>query len=116
MEGVDEADRLLEFGRAARDPAGGFGWLSSTGSLLDRPTQLWITARMTHVYALGHLLDRPGCAYLVDHGIAALTGRFRDDAHGGWYAALDPSGPVTRSKTAYEHAFVVLAGSSATVA
>src|SRR6478752_923399 len=117
MSHVGEADRLLEFARASAHPEGGFAWLDDDGSpLLDRPVELWITCRMTHVFALAHLMGRPYAAELVDHGIAALTGRMRDAVHGGWWAAVDDDGPVTRSKTAYEHAFVVLAASSAAVA
>jgi sulfoquinovose isomerase len=112
-----EGDRLLEFGRTARLPSGGFAWLDETGAPeLDRPTELWITCRMTHVYSLGHLLGRPDCGPLADHGVAALRGLFHDDAHGGWYAKVGPDGPTSTDKTAYEHAFVVLAGASATAA
>jgi mannose/cellobiose epimerase-like protein (N-acyl-D-glucosamine 2-epimerase family) len=97
-----ECDRLLGFGRAARNPAGGFAWLDSNGRPeLDRPQQLWITARMTHVYSLGHLLGRPGSAVLVDHGVTALRGRLRDARHQGWYGEVTADGPVTREKTAY---------------
>ena len=113
----EEGDRLLAFARASVHPDGGFGWLSEDGTLdAGRPVELWITCRMTHVFALAHLLGRPWAAELVDHGVAALTGRFRDPVHGGWYAAVDPDGPVTRGKTAYEHAFVLLAASSAAAA
>ncbi len=112
-----EGDRLLDFGRASRDPAGGFAWLDDEGAAEpDRPTELWITCRMTHVYALGHLMGRPGCGALADHGVAALGGRFHDDEHGGWFAQVGPDGPTVTAKTAYEHAFVVLAGASATAA
>jgi sulfoquinovose isomerase len=112
-----ETDRLLEFSRASRHPAGGFAWLDSAGSpQLDRPVALWITCRMTHVFALGHLMGRPGCAPLVDHGVRALTQDFWDPKHSGWYAAVSSDGPVARSKQAYEHAFVVLAASSAVAA
>lgn len=112
-----EGDRLLEFSRGSRHPSGGFAWLDVAGDpQLDRPVELWITGRMTHVFALGHLLGRPGCGPLADHGVAALTGRFHDDVNGGWYAGIDPDGPTSRDKTAYEHAFVVLAASSATCA
>jgi len=52
----------------------------------------------------------------VDHGIVALQGRLHDDTHGGWYAQVGPDGPVTTDKTAYEHAFVVLAAASASAA
>ena len=72
---------------------------------------------MTHVYALGHLLGRPDCAALVDHGVAALRGRFRDGVNGGWWARVsEPTGRPCTDKTAYEHAFVVLAAASATAA
>src|SRR5689334_21918592 len=112
-----ECDRLLAFGRAARHPDGGFAWLDDDGAPdLGRPIPIWVTCRMTHVFALGHLMGRPECASLVDHGIAALQGRFRDSEHDGWYAELGPDGPTTTAKTAYEHAFVVLAGASATAA
>jgi len=114
---AEEGDRLLDFGRASQLPSGGFGWLSSEGVVeSDRPVELWITCRMTHVYALGHLLGRPDCEALVDHGVAALRGRFRDGVNGGWWAQVGPDGPVTTDKTAYEHAFVVLAAASATAA
>lgn len=112
-----EGDRLLRFGRASAHPDGGFAWLSDDGTpQLERPVELWISCRMTHVYSLGHLLGRPGSAGLADHGVAALRGRLHDHVHGGWYAKLGPDGPTVTDKTAYEHAFVVLAASSATAA
>ena len=113
----DEGDRLLEFSRRSQHPEGGFAWLDEAGRPeLERPVELWITCRMTHVFALGHLLGRPGGGPLADHGVAALTGRFHDPDNGGWYARVDTDGPVVRDKTAYEHAFVVLAAASATCA
>ena len=112
-----EGDRLLEFGRASRHPDGGFAWLDDDGAPeLDRPVELWVTCRMTHVYALGDLMGRPDCASLVDHGLDALLGRMRDHVNDGWFAKVGPDGPVVRDKTAYEHAFVLLAGASATAA
>jgi len=112
-----EGDRLLEFSRASRHPAGGFAWLDSAGRpSFDRPVELWITCRMTHVFSLGHLMGRAGCGPLADHGLAALAGRFRDTVHGGWYAAMDADGPTGTEKSAYPHAFVVLAAASATCA
>ena len=102
-----EGDRLLAFSRASRHPAGGFAWLDVAGRpALDRPVELWITCRMTHVFSLGHLMGRPGCGPLADHGVAALTGRFRDARNGGWYAAVDADGadlagrrPPTRTRS-----------------
>ncbi len=112
-----ESDRLLEFSRASRHPDGGFAWLDDHGHPeLDRPVELWITCRMTHAFALGHLMGRPGLGDLVDHGLAALTGRFHDADNSGWYAAVDADGPTETSKTAYPHAFVVLAAASASAA
>ena len=108
-----ETDRLLGFARASR-VAEGFGWLRDDGTVDDaRPTELWITCRMTHVFALGALLGRPGCAPLVEHGVAALTGPFQDRAHGGWFSSVGRDGPVDDGKAAYAHAFVVLAAASA---
>lgn len=72
---------------------------------------------MTHVHALGTLLGHPGSADAADHGLRALTGLFRDAAHGGWFGAVDADGsPVDDDKSAYPHAFVVLAASSAAIA
>ena len=72
-----ETDRLLAFGRASAAPSGGLLRLDDVGRPLPGPVELWITCRMTHVYALAHLLGRPGSAALVDHGLAALDGLFR---------------------------------------
>jgi sulfoquinovose isomerase len=112
-----EAERLVEFGLASVDPAGGFGWLKDDGTRdATRNTELWITCRMTHVYALASLLGRPGATALVDHGLESLAGRFHDEEHGGWFAAVSKDGPTSDSKEAYAHAFVILATSSAVAA
>lgn len=117
MDLAAEGERLLEFARASVHPDGGFGWLSDDGRLEPaRPVELWISCRMTHVFALAHLMGHEWAGALVDHGVAALTGRFLDHVNGGWYAAVGPDGPITRGKTAYEHAFVLLAASSAATA
>ena len=112
-----ETDRLLGFGRRSMVPSGGFARQTDAGEAQDGPAELWITCRMTHVYALGELLGRPGCAGLVDHGITALREVFADREHGGWFAEVrGPGEPADATKAAYPHAFVVLAASSATVA
>lgn len=112
-----EADRLLEFARAAAVP-GGFGWLGDDGQVVERDLELWITCRMTHVCALGHLLGRPGFAELTEHGVTALDDRFHDEINDGWYAAIAPDGsrPTVTTKQAYGHSFVVLAAASAQAA
>jgi len=112
-----EADELLVFGSEAVRDDGGFAWLDETGTPdLSRPAELWITCRMTHCFALGHLMGRPDFGRFADHGIASLRGVFRDEVNGGWYAAVADGKPVDDSKQAYAHAFVVLAASSATAA
>jgi mannose/cellobiose epimerase-like protein (N-acyl-D-glucosamine 2-epimerase family) len=113
-----EGGRLLEFASAARQPVAGFAWLDGEGRpQLDRPLEAWITARMTHVFALAHLRGIPGAGPLAEHGVKALSGPFRDPEHGGWFSALTPEGrPHETRKAAYVHAFVVLASASATVA
>jgi mannose/cellobiose epimerase-like protein (N-acyl-D-glucosamine 2-epimerase family) len=110
---MTDLDRLLTFAEGSRVPGGGFGYLGDDGRVLPgRPQETWIVARMTHVFGLAHLLGRPGADELVRHGVAALTGGpLRDTAHGGWFAATDD-----RTKAAYVHAFVLLAGSTATTA
>jgi len=112
-----ETDRLLEFGRASAVPGGAFARQDDAGAPLDGPWELWITCRMTHVYAIGHLLGRPGSAALVDHGLAAIRDVFADRTNGGWYSDVARDGtPLVTTKAAYPHAFVVLAAASATAA
>jgi mannose/cellobiose epimerase-like protein (N-acyl-D-glucosamine 2-epimerase family) len=107
---VTDLDRLLAFAARSRLPEGGFGYLGDDGRVLSgRPLETWIVARMTHVFGLAQLLGRPGAADLVQHGVTALTeGPLHDPRHGGWSAATDDP-----AKTAYVHAFVVLAASTA---
>ncbi|WP_346620466.1 AGE family epimerase/isomerase [Blastococcus montanus] len=109
---MTDLDRLLDFAARSRLPDG-FGYLGSDGRVLPgRPQETWIVARMTHVFGLAHLLGRPGAGELVRHGVDALrTGPLHDGEHGGWRSATDDD-----TKAAYVHAFVVLAGATATVA
>lgn len=112
-----ELRRLLRFGAAARDPRGGFGWLGNAGERdAARPVELWISCRMTHVFALAELVGEPGAAALVDHGLAALAGAQRDAENGGWFSSIGAEGPINDAKEAYAHAFVILAASSAVAA
>jgi len=107
---ASETERLLAFAEHSRHPEGGFACLNSDGTPdLERPRELWITTRMTHVFALGELLGRPGAAELVAHGLDSLRHDFRDPVHGGWFAQVGGSD----DKRAYEHVFVVLAAATA---
>lgn len=114
---ADHRRSLVDFATGSVHPAGGFAWLDESGQpQLDRPVELWITCRMTHVFALAALQGEESARDLVDHGVRALRGRLHDPDVGGWYASVDAGGPRVSDKRAYEHVFVVLAGASATVA
>lgn len=116
---------LLRFAAGSRHELG-FGWLDARGRLdPSRPVELWITCRMTHTFALGHLADespadggptREELLALAEHGVRALGTSLLDREHGGWFAAVDDQGPVSTAKQAYGHAFILLAASSAVAA
>ncbi|WP_235866330.1 AGE family epimerase/isomerase [Serinibacter arcticus] len=114
-------DELIAFASGSAIDAG-FGYLLGDGELrggddaVDGEAELWITCRMIHSYSLGVLLGRPGCAVLVDHGLATLEQTFADHASGGWFSKVAPEGPTADVKEAYAHAFVLLATSSALLA
>ncbi|KAE8763220.1 AGE family epimerase/isomerase [Georgenia thermotolerans] len=118
-----EGDALLAFARGAATDLG-FGTLDDAGTVPDPArAELWITCRMTHVFALAALRGRPGAAELADHGVAALATTFADAEHGGWFTAVEqgpagprPAGEAGARKEAYPHAFVLLAAASATAA
>ncbi|MBN9026742.1 MULTISPECIES: AGE family epimerase/isomerase [Kaistia] len=114
----DQINRLVRFVQGSRLEAGGFGYLLEDGTAdLTRPRELYLNCRLTHVAALAYMRGIPGTAHLIDHGIAAITNDFHDRANGGWFSALEPAGgPIAGRKAAYDHAFVLLAGASATEA
>jgi mannose/cellobiose epimerase-like protein (N-acyl-D-glucosamine 2-epimerase family) len=107
-----EAERLLSFARGAAIE-GGFGWLDDDGSLLTDRRELWINARMTYVFSEAHRRGSPDAERWAAHGVQALLTGFRDPAYGGWFSILTDDGPAEDTKSCYEHAFVVLAGSAA---
>ena len=114
-----ECRRLLAFGTRAGLPAGGAAYLDDAGEPDPaQGVQTWVTARTAHVYCLGVLLGVPGSAPVADAALAGLTGRLRDAEHGGWFHALDADGApdAASGKSCYDHAFVLLAASSAALA
>ncbi|SDC98222.1 AGE family epimerase/isomerase [Glycomyces harbinensis] len=114
-----ECRRLLAFGAHLGLPRGGAAYLDETGEPdAAQGVRTWITARTAHVYALGTLLGIPGSAPIADAALAGLTGRLRDGGHGGWHHALLADGTPDRAsgKSCYDHAFVLLAASSAVLA
>lgn len=109
-----EAQRLLAFAKAAKLPDG-FGNLDAKGQLTPGAcAETMNTARMTHCFALAHLQGIPGSLAYAEHGVAALRGAMQDASYGGWFA--HPGGQEDSGKSAYLHAFVALAASSAVVA
>jgi sulfoquinovose isomerase len=111
-----ECQRLLNFGRRLPHPLGGAAWLDATGHPdMSQPVYTWITARMVHVYLLGHLLGRSGDLDLAAQAFAGLTGRLQDRTSGGWLTSVDTDGGAPDEKACYTHAFVVLAASSGAV-
>jgi sulfoquinovose isomerase len=112
-----ECNRLLDFGRHFPHPLGGAAWLDARGQPdLSKPVYTWITARMLHVYALGHLMGRAADADLAAQALDGLTGRLRDRTNGGWVTSVNDAGESPDEKACYTHAFVVLAASSGAVA
>ncbi|MGB3763383.1 MAG: AGE family epimerase/isomerase [Ornithinimicrobium sp.] len=113
-----EQTRLqLRFGRDLAHPHGGSAYLDDVGRPdLAKPVFTYVTARMAHVYSLGHLAGVPGCLSVAGHAIDGLRGRLYDERHGGWFASVGPDQECDDAKEAYAHAFVVFASSTATVA
>ncbi len=113
-----ECRRLLDFGRRIAHPAGGAAWLDDTGAPdLAHPVHTWITSRTVHVYGLGALLGVEGCTPIAAAALDGLRTTLRDDEHGGWFGAVDAAGaPVGTAKSCYDHAFVMLAASTAVAA
>ena len=116
---------LLDYGRKSEVKTG-FACLDRNGEVdLEQPIQLYLTARMVHVFSLGVLLGVPGCRRLVEHGIRCLNQYFRDPDNGGWFDAieheLDQNGKAIpykgrEDKRSYSHAFLLLGAASATAA
>jgi sulfoquinovose isomerase len=113
-----ESKKLIDFFKpAVMDPAGGFFELDSDGRPFnDSRRHLVTTTRMTHTFALAHLLGHPGAAPLADHGIRSLRSLHRDAIHGGYYWVAGKGDGTDRSKQAYGHVHVLLAASTARVA
>jgi len=114
-----EFRRLLDFGLKAGLPDGGAGYLDDRGEVdPTQGVQTYITARMAHVYCLGAMSGIPGCVPVADAALAGLSGRLADEESGGWFHGLLPDGTpdVNAGKSCYDHAFVLLAASTAVAA
>lgn len=121
---LNEVDHLFNFYEPhAVNRRGGFHDLDARGEPLPtgwppaaEPTRnLFNTTRLTHCFAIGHLLGRPGASRFVDHGMDFLWNGHRDRTNGGYRWSDGYTAPLNDSKQAYGHAFVLLAASSAKV-
>lgn len=113
---ADARRRLLNFAQRSWLESG-FGWLSDDGTIDPvRNRELWINARMTYVFSLASLAGNTECTEFAAHGVEALSALFHDDANGGWFAEVDDDQPTTRTKSCYEHSFVLLAACTAQAA
>ena len=108
MDLAAETTRLLTFAEAARVPDG-FGYLDDHGRVdPSKPLELYINARMTHVFSLGKLLGHPGAAELAEHGVARAArlargprpGRVRARVHGARRLQRDDRGDPRRARAA----------------
>jgi sulfoquinovose isomerase len=123
---IDQAIALLRFFRRTVDVSGAFCELDDDARPLPKgalpspaPQQNLLTvARTVHCYAAGEMLGIPGCAGVVEQGLDALWDQHRDPAGGGYVSAVPRAevGEGDTTKTAYGHAFVLLAAGSALAA
>ncbi len=106
-----EARRLLSFPQPPFPAQGGAYWLDDDGRpLQDEPVWTWITARTAHVYGLAHLAGAPDAQSRAEIALRGLRGPLRDERHGGWF---ESSPSRSSHKTAYTHAAVLLASTTA---
>ena len=114
----DQADRLFRFyEQSCVDAAGGYFAMGGDGRPLPvRVRDVVGTGRMVFCFSLGCLLGRPGAGVIADHGLRFLSDRLHDDVHGGYVWEWQDGAPRDEHKTAYGHAFVLLAGAAATAA
>ena len=98
-------------------PSGGYAWLDDHGApLVSKGAQLWLGARMLHVFSVETMLGRPGADVVVEHGLDFyVDGPGRDHQYGGWFPVVGGDAPADR-KELYGLAHMLLAGSSATTA
>ncbi len=113
-----EFHRLVRFGGADVVGPDGAAWLDDDGRPTPgRPALTYVTARMAHVHALaaraGAAASGPIADALLDR---LLRGPLHDAEHGGWHHEAPGGEPPEWDRTAYDHAFVLLAGATAVVA
>ncbi|MFD2793805.1 AGE family epimerase/isomerase [Promicromonospora vindobonensis] len=108
---------LLRFAEGSIRADGAACWLDDEGRPDDsHPVETWITSRMAHIFAVGHLLGVSGADEYAARAISGLRDVLADAEFGGWLAARGEGDELVGTKEAYAHAFVVLAASTGKVA
>jgi sulfoquinovose isomerase len=112
-----QAQSLLRFAEGSIIPNGGFGYMDAKGRVdSDKPRESVLQARMIQAFSLGDLLGIRPSKNEVRHGLDALENLFRDKEHGGFFNSIDSRGrPISLSKIAYDHVFIMLAANSARI-
>ncbi|MDO4908683.1 MAG: AGE family epimerase/isomerase [Corynebacterium sp.] len=113
-----QRDALVDWISRAQVPAG-FGFLDDKGLIMpELGSNLWITARFTHVMACETLRGNPDAPAMLDHGIRSLLDTFQDPT-GGWYNTIDitstPGHPIPQGdqvREGFAHAYIALAAAS----
>ncbi|MDO4911656.1 MAG: AGE family epimerase/isomerase [Corynebacterium sp.] len=114
-----QRDALIDWVSRAQVPAG-FGFLDDKGLIMpELGSNLWITARFTHVMACEVIRGNSDAASMLDHGVVSLLDTFQDPS-GGWYNTLEitstPHNPQplgTQVREGFAHAYIALAAASA---
>lgn len=103
--------------RAVR-PDGAAAWLDDRGEPDGtRGAETWVSCRMAHILSAASMLGIEGAGEAADRAIAGLRTVLADPEHGGWFTAVGPGADeLDGTKSAYAHAFVVLAGATGTIA
>lgn len=109
-----ESARLLGFFEGP-DGVARFGWRDTDGDIDPRrPLALYGVARLVHCFGVAHLLGHPDAGGWAEDGVRLLLDRFADADAAGFVEAIGSGGAVIASeRTAYGHAFALLAGATA---
>ena len=108
-----EAERLLDF---FEEPDGveRFAWRRNDGEAdTTRPLSLYAVARLVHCFSVAQLTGRAQAGQRAEEGIGLLMGRFAEPDAVGFAEQVGLRGEkASDRRTAYGHAFALLAGAS----
>jgi sulfoquinovose isomerase len=106
---------LIKFTKNSATSLGGFGYLDALGQVdTSKPRQTYVQCRMIQVLGLAEFFQLSNSRDLIESGVDALLDIFQDKTHGGFYNAINENGsPASTEKLAYDHAFVLLAATTA---